>query len=222
MGQELDEKFPTDPSGKGGRNAKAVAIGGRYLEVPEKLSFSLQLNVASFAYAMLAKGFPVTAARIFEKGSPPGSFLARNNNLLLDIGSARIQAARAAAIASIGGGRDAVRATEVDRAHFRSLAIGWLENELEYERQAFARSGSAIGRIQGMLAASPLKDSANMSVHMMLMHKDLDPVRNPLTIQLMPEPDRKRAETLWEGVRALHRVLNPPIELPRLAPGGEK
>ena len=56
------------------------------------------------------------------------------------------------------------------------------------------------------------------ALHRLKMHRDLDPVRNPLLIQEMPEEDQNLANEIWAAVDELLAKLNPPANavLPKI------
>jgi hypothetical protein len=58
--------------------------------------------------------------------------------------------------------------------------------------------------------------AANMALNRLKMQRDLEPIRNAVMIQEMPEEDRKLAKEIWADVDELYQKLNPPLGLPGL------
>ena len=114
-------------------------------------------------------------------------------------GNSRISAARAGCQAWAGGGRDAIRATDADRQYFLKLALRWLKEEVA-DCRSVAKGGTT--------------EALNIRVHLLKMHRELEPIRTPAMIREMPEENQKQAEEIWAGVEELYRKLNPPIVLP--------
>jgi tetratricopeptide (TPR) repeat protein len=175
--EALRGKIPNWPEG-GPKGAAAIPL------------FALQ--AADWVFVLRCN---YVAARYFEFCMPAGSSNGRESYSVIPFGTCRFRAARAAAQAWAGSGRDAFRATDEERTRFRKLALRWVKEEVEAARRAFALKEDLI--------------ATNQSLHRLKMHRDLDPIRNPLLIAEMPEEERKLANEIWAGVDELLTKLNP-------------
>lgn len=151
-------------------------------------------------YHLIRRNY-LCASKLYEYALPPDS---RHGSWTysLAMGTNRINAARAAAQVWAGGGRDAVRATDADRTRFRKLALRWLQEEV-----------ADCGRRAGGVST---RDDANRDLHIMKLHRELAPVRDPAYLREMPSDDRELALSIWGKVETLLTKLNPPLNLPAL------
>jgi tetratricopeptide (TPR) repeat protein len=156
-----------------------------------------------FGDYFLARKHYSFAARVYEVSSTPSSFASGRSFSYLQSSTNRISAARAAAQAWLGGGIDAIQFKDADRDRFRNLALRWLKEEWE-DCERLAKGSEAEQRL------------ANARLLELRLHRELDPVRNPVMLKQMPEDDRKLAEDLWAGVEALDAKLNPPLDWVKL------
>ena len=178
-----------------------------------KISILMRLALPALGEYFYTHEQYAISTSLFDIAAHPGSFMSRHGGTNL-IGSIRITAAKAAAKAWSGGGRDAFQTTDADRAKYRDLALSWLELELETCRNYAVNPPTAMANIQGKAFGLKPFTGANFKVHILLMNRDLEALRDPEIIKFMPEAARKRAEHLWEGIRQLYTQLNPPIDLP--------
>jgi serine/threonine-protein kinase len=105
-------------------------------------------------------------------------------------------AARAAAIAGTGQGKDAARFTDEDRVRWREAAVTLLSRRidgLEGELNSAAAPTSAIRKSLLALQQSP----------------DLAPLRDPAAVARLPKTEQDRCTTLWSHIRTLLDRLNP-------------
>lgn len=133
----------------------------------------------------------------------------------IGFGTDRVRAAAAAAQASIGGGRDALRATEIDRHNYRQLAFRWVADELRICRTTLSRKPSPLGFLVQIWDGGD-QEQALTSLNALLMYKRLEPIRSRHFIADMNEEDRQTARRLWREAVELYRMACPPIDLPVL------
>lgn len=142
-----------------------------------------------FAELAAAKGHPVTAVRLYNRGrfAKP------------DIGIPlrpiqRTEAARQALLAVAGKGEEAKGLKNDDRAEFRNLARKWLEADLAVLEAAVADG----------------KPTTRAHVHRVLRSWQLDPayasIRDRETRAKLPEEEQRAWEKFWEAVEATRRV----------------
>jgi hypothetical protein len=104
-------------------------------------------------------------------------------------GAHRYNAARAAALAGTGQGKDAAALNDAQRAEWRKQALDWLAADLaKYTAQAKKAAGQAVLRQQ---LSHWLKDS------------DLAGVRDEQSLAKLPEKEREAWSKLWVEVAAL-------------------
>jgi hypothetical protein len=100
----------------------------------------------------------------------------------------RYYAARAAALAGCGQGRDAADLDEESRAHFRRQALDWLRDELEAQRRLLGTEPEKIGWILANGLQRWLWDS------------DFAGVRGPDALARLPAAERQAWQRLWADV----------------------
>jgi hypothetical protein len=176
-----------------------------------------RMSIMHVADMMVAKRWMWAAAcgyrELLSPATPLSGTTAQNNSLLLSIGSYRFHGIRALAVASVGGGRDAFRTTDKDRAECRADALRLLEEELKMCQEFAARKPiSGFSFTRQWDGGTPAV--ANLRLHLLRDHPDLDAIRNPVVIAGMPEADRKTAERVWKEADELYQKLNPPLDLP--------
>jgi eukaryotic-like serine/threonine-protein kinase len=103
----------------------------------------------------------------------------------------RYNAACAAALAAAGAGKDEPQPDDVAKAKLRGQALGWLKAELA----AWSK----------LLESGPPQDRP--AIVQTLQHwkvdTDLTGVRDPEALAKLPEPERKKWQSLWADVEAL-------------------
>ncbi len=181
------------------------------LEEGRELDMFSKLELLKHGDSLLVKGYAGAAYHMYEIGLPKESFWGDQSHSFL-LGTNRINAARAGALTWSCGGSDAVVTTDSLRREALTRTIGWLKEELE-DCQRIARRED--GDIRTLIDGGSAK-VANYRLHIMLMHRDLEPLRNPKLIREMPEQDQKAAKSLWADVDELYKKLNPPLDIPGL------
>ncbi len=186
----------------------------------QQVNFS-KLNVMSrsvlhyAAEVFLAKRQYVSASLCFREYFFGATLLAgQNANVMswgLGFGTYRFHAIRAMAQASVGGGKDGFLTTDKDRAECRTDALRWLKDEITICKEYASRDPSS-GTNQ-TIGTQDTRTAANIRLHCLRLHVDLEPIRNKDIIAKMPEADRKMAEELWAEVEKLFDKLNPPLNI---------
>ncbi len=171
------------------------------LENAPRILTSQPSIVLGYADCWLVLRFNHTAARCYELGLPGNSEHGSKSYAML-LGTNRFRAARAATQVWVGNGRDVFRATDEERNRFRKLALNWVKEEVDDAQRAVANNTDLV--------------PANKNLHRLVMHRDLDPLRNPLLIREMPEEDQKLAKETWARVDKLLAKLNPRLDIPGL------
>jgi hypothetical protein len=100
----------------------------------------------------------------------------------------RCNAARAAALAGCGRGRDAADLDDTSRAGFRRQARGWLRAELEARRRLL---GQQPEKTRWIVA---------YDMHRWLEDPDFAGVRGPEALARLPEAERQAWQKLWADV----------------------
>lgn len=178
-----------------------------------------RLALMHIADVLLAKRWTWASVQAYREflsaDTPTSGYMASQPSQLLVVGSYRFHAMRAAAQASVGGGKDAFRTTDKDRAECRADALGWLKEEVAACKGYADRkpSGLSFGKI---LWGGGNPTAANFNLHLLKSHADLEPIRNKTIVAAMPEAERKLAEELWAEVDKLYDRLNPPLDIPEL------
>jgi tetratricopeptide (TPR) repeat protein len=142
------------------------------------------------AYLCMHKRLRAAAARFFTDAFKASPALAAN----LEAGD-RFGAARAAALAGTGQGKDADRLDDAERARWRSQALAWLRADL----QAWGR---LLDREPGRAAFA-----AVILRRRWLPNADLRGVRGREALARLPEAERQPWQQLWDDVaRTLARA----------------
>ena len=127
------------------------------------------------------------------------------------LGTHRFNAARAHAQVWAGC-KDGFQANDAERAESLSQSLRHLSEELAACRRMSSGSTTPSAALDKLLwGGSPA--TANLYLLLMKWHKDLEPIRNPAIVCLMPEADRKLAQELWTSVDDLYGKLNPPLDI---------
>src|SRR5206468_2717947 len=103
----------------------------------------------------------------------------------------RYTAARCAALAASGLGKDAPRTADPERSRLRAQALGWLRDELKVMEQ-LARSPVLNNRENALALLASWKQDA-----------DLARLRDPAALALLPDEDRQAWKSLWADVDVL-------------------
>jgi hypothetical protein len=131
----------------------------------------------------LRKRFPRTAVRLYEEALAADPKLADDPS-----NTTRANAARAAALAGCGQGRDAAKLDEQERARYRHLALDWLRADLEAWRR--------------LLDRGPDKDRPMIveKMRQWLADTDFTGVRGAAALARLPEAERPTWQKLWDDV----------------------
>ena len=146
----------------------------------------------------------VTAVKCYEISCPAGSTYASQSNFTVMYGTNKIAAARAAAQASICFDNEFEKVSNDDRQRYRRLAFKWVESEIGICRIASQREGIAGGFATYLDGKSKKEIGINLSL--LMLHKELEPIRNPIFINQMSKEDRDRAKKIWDEVRTLYEM----------------
>jgi serine/threonine-protein kinase len=109
-------------------------------------------------------------------------------------GSPRYQAARAAALAGCGRGRDAAGLGDAERVRWRRQACEWLRAELAVHKQSLRSGGVKEHRL------------SQRALEMWRVEPDLSPLRGPAWLPDLGEGEREEWSALWQSVQL---VLDP-------------
>jgi serine/threonine protein kinase/Tfp pilus assembly protein PilF len=110
----------------------------------------------------------------------------------------RYKAARAAALAGCGQGKDADKADSKERASLRKQALDWLRADLRAYRQMMDKSADKAG------------PEITQRLQYWLQDTDFTGVRGQEALAKLPEAERGDWQKLWEEVEALRqRTANP-------------
>jgi tetratricopeptide (TPR) repeat protein len=146
-----------------------------------------------FARLCLLKKLYATAARFCRD-----AFAAEPQYAEAVPGGARYDAARAAARAGCGQGKDADQLDDKERILWRRQALDWLRQDVTWWGQALD-NGDAQTNTQ-----------ARQRLRHWKTDRDLAGVRAPDALARLPDHERKQWERLWSDVDALLRRLRQP------------
>jgi serine/threonine-protein kinase len=104
-------------------------------------------------------------------------------------GSPRYLAARAAALAGCGKGRDAADVGDAERARWRKQACEWLRAELAVHKQSLRNGGVQERRV------------TQRALAMWRVEPDLSPLRAPASLADLPEGEREEWSALWQSAQ---------------------
>jgi serine/threonine-protein kinase len=139
------------------------------------------------------QGLHSAAARLYSDA------IAADPKLAEDVpAGTRYHAARAAALAGCGQGKDADQLDDKERALRRRQALDWLRQDLTGWGKRLD-NGNAETKAQVRLQLQPWQ-----------MDPDLDRVRAKDALARLPDEERERWERLWSDVDALLRRASPP------------
>lgn len=166
------------------------------------------INLITVADLLIAKRRFHDSLRIYEYLLPPGEKLgsARGFSTLMT-GTARFKAMRAAAQSLAGTGRKTKPLAEAERNQIRGLALRWFEEEVDALRKVV----DSIEKIDPSVFDRKAKE-ANLDLHSLRLHRELNPLRNLGESSDISEADRKKWKELWVEVDRMLLKLNPPIE----------
>jgi serine/threonine-protein kinase len=189
-GHELGSRTPgwTDPSAQWVRECE------RMIELDAKLpdflegkitpaNFTERIEVARLCFL---EHLNHAAVRFYE-----GAFAAEPRAVDYPSNGHRYDAARAAAVAGCGQGRDADKLDEKERTHLRRQALVWLRADLE-----------AWGRL---LDKEPqkLRPLVALTMRRWLLNSDLACVHEPTALTGLPETERQSWQQLWSDIAGL-------------------
>jgi hypothetical protein len=152
---------------------------GRIADVDERLS------LASLCFC---KGMHGAAARFYDES------LSESPKLAGDLNSGyRYNAARAAALASVGLGKDNPPLDDAARTHFRAKALDWLRAELA-ARTRMLKGGSKI-----------VRNKVRHKLAFWRVDHDLAGVRDENALAKLPEAERESWYQFWADVDSLRK-----------------
>jgi serine/threonine-protein kinase len=106
-------------------------------------------------------------------------------------GSPRYLAARAAALAGCGQGRDAADVSDAERARWRRQAYEWLRAELAVHKQSLGIGGVQERRV------------TQRALAMWRAEPDLSALRAPASLPDLREGEREEWSALWQSVQLI-------------------